>query len=98
MTALDKCWINCLQMTKWLSEQEGDTVELKRQYTKAHGLTLYADDFFCEFSKLENSCSDCPAVRIDRSFDCFNKQYHWEYYRKKYYRKLLELDKKRKQK
>ena len=41
------------------------------------------------------SCSRCPAARIDPSFDCDDTGYSWHINPKAFYKKLLELNKKR---
>ena len=114
MTNLDRCWKNCLRMWKWVSEVYNGTVcvgTLKEEWLADHRFTRDIDNacFFCEyqvdhgggsrFYRGEPFCKHCPGVYVSKSFCCQSyPTYEYETNPKGFYRKLLELDKKRKQK
>lgn len=111
MTKLDRCWKNCLRMWKWVSENRepnDDTDVLKKRWLRQHGFKreIPANCFFCEYYR-ENGggerkyrgdkyCANCPAGYVSKSFSCTSEAYSYENRPKAFYRKLLQLDAKRK--
>ena len=88
-----------------LDDCEKDTAitKLKRQWLADHGFVthLFEDCFFCEYDEEEKSgCCSCPGKLVDPNFGCSENEgdYDWSTHPKAFYRKLLELDKKRRQK
>lgn len=106
---LDETWAECLSMWKWIVEQIENGTNLYRIALKIAWLKKHEYDykklehkcFFCQYNKDVKKptvvrCSNCPAVLVDNEFYCMNSEYHhWEHPRK-FYDKLLELDKQRK--
>ena len=88
------------------------TDEMKREWLENNNFTkpLASDCFFCEYAyklleKTSNhkptriswpECDFCPAAMVNRKFFCFNATYYFDEKPKAFYRKLLELDAKRK--
>ena len=105
---LNQAWTQCLRMWKWIDKQfeesSGVTVSaLKCRWLKENG---YADEcivndcFFCDYD-VENGnglCSLCPGELVNKRFNCENVTYDWYSKPRKFYKKLLELNKKRKAK
>ncbi len=113
MTKLDRCWKNCLRMWKWIAEnwEPNKSIDkMKAVWLKKHGFTraIAADCFFCEYHHNKGGgarkyrggdyCADCPGGYVSKSFDCYSPHYHFYLKPVAFYRKLLELDKKRKAK
>lgn len=104
---LDKTWKECLRMWKWIVKQiDKGTDEsigtLKVQWLDEHGYgnnNIQAGCFFCHYiTEKSEDCSICPGYLVDKKFSCQNKTYDYEYKPKKFYKKLLELDTKRRRK
>ena len=112
MTKLDRCWKNCLWMWKWVSKTYDGTREvatLKDEWLKSHRFRneVEANCFFCEWHNAHGGgnyeyrnitiCKHCPGVYVSKSFCC---QSHFSYKYDEnpvaFYRKLLQLDAKRK--
>lgn len=109
--ALNKTWEECLRMWKWIVERTNnrkyrdDTViYLKRKWLIEHG---YNPDlivhycFFCEAAIADNRilpCDGCPGRKVNSRFQCTNHTYFWKEYPHRFYKKLLELDAKRRSK
>ncbi len=113
MTKLDRTWKNCLRMWKWISEVYNGTfcvATLKEEWLADHRFTrdIDSDCFFCEYHVAQGGgsrfyrdgsfCKHCPAGYVSKSFSCTNPTYNYGHKPKTFYRKLLELDKKRRQK
>ncbi len=78
MKVLDRSWINCLRMWKWVSENLPDgfleSTEgmkdfvidiLKQNWLKKNKFTkeIAQDCFFCDYdNKYKGDCENCPAV------------------------------------
>ncbi len=100
--SLEETWTECLRMWKWIVKRKkaGDprTVGiLKIDWIRKsrHGV-IYASCFFCQFSS-PYSCKECPGKNVSRAFSCCHRDYHYEIHPTKFYKKLVELNKKRKQ-
>lgn len=104
MTKLDKCWINCLRMWKWIAEVYDGLVTvttLKKRWLKAHRFKQRIADycFFCQYAKDAGDnrcngkvgCSHCPARLVSKAFMCTNTTYWWEEEPKAFYRKIVKL-------
>ena len=104
MTELDRCWKNCLRMWKWIANKwkRGDDIEkMKSEWLKLHRFRpVYNGCFFCAYTTT-NDCEDCdlcPGYLVNKRFHCCNETYFYSRHPKAFYRKLLALDKKRRQK
>jgi len=112
MTNLDRTWKNCLRMWKWVSEsweRKKGVTQLKRRWLQDNGFVpeeFHAYCFFCEYAgviedddgdEMEN-CKACPAAMIETGFVCDAQPHSYMHKPKAFYRKLLALDKKRRQK
>jgi hypothetical protein len=110
---LNQTWTLCLKMWKWIAEHwveiEDGVETLKAQWLKDNGYEY--DDwpnsccFFCEYAMQKSSdkdfwecCDFCPGRLVNKRFNCFNKTYCFHMYPLKFYKKLLELNRKRKEK
>ncbi len=63
------------------------------------------DCFFCDYAKTHLSkkpfnpnrlscyCESCPAVKIDKTFDCLANEYHYARNPIKFYKELVRLNK-----
>jgi hypothetical protein len=102
---LNQTWKNCLRMWKWISEEwdcisSADVCQLKRQWMVEYmpGVPLISNCFFCDYDANHNTsmCDHCPGKLVSRSFDCTNRlSYNYVRQPKKFYKKLLQLDAKR---
>ena len=107
---LNQTWKNCLRMWKWIDkvwEFDGAPVEvLKAVWMDDHGFeaTIEEDCFFCEYDVQQgceieediDRCTYCPGVLVNALFHCTRKSYNYAEQPRKFYKKLLELDAKRK--
>ena len=103
---LDETWKHCLQLWKWIAEEikansELGVVELKSKWFKKHDFGhIWGACFFCGWVT-ENpdaaGCASCPGKLVDPEFGCGNPEYCHYNHPIKFYEKLLELDKKRKE-
>ena len=111
---LSKAWSECLRMWKWVAEnheEDEHVLDAKRTWLLQHGYKIYSlenDCFFCEYQKQNagscfdgknESCTKCPARIVNRKFCCErNISYAWHEKPKAFYRKIVQLDKKRRMK
>lgn len=109
---LNKTWKLCLKMWRWIAKEKRNgnelpVIELKGKWTKRHGFkTLICNDcFFCQYAithkmrvKVKGAgCSDCPGTKVDRLFYCENLGCTWDEEPVAFYKKLLALNRKRKE-
>ena len=111
MKVLDRCWINCLRMWKWLSEnlpegflekpeeeREDIVLSLKKQWLEENRFTTYLnqDCFFCAYDREQgNDCTACPGRLVDPNFHCDRKEYSYRHFPSLFYREILVLNAKR---
>ena len=111
MKVLDRSWINCLRMWKWLSENlpEGFLEKpplvksiiidsLKEKWLEKNRFTAYInnDCFFCDYdSKHKNNCTTCPGRSVDPEFHCLDEAYSHKHRPSDFYRQILVLNAKR---
>jgi len=105
---LEQTWRHCLAMWKWIAEevkQEGtwDVYVLKIEWMYKHPQfgRIVAGCFFCQYDYEQGTaaCSQCPGRLVSKSFHCQDhKTYCFSEKPVKFYQKLLELNKKRKEK
>ncbi len=111
MKVLDRAWVNCLRVWKWVSEnlpegfsemskdkKEEIVSHLKRQWLEENQFTVYLnqDCFFCQYDKKhENNCTACPAVLVEQDFHCDADLYSYRHDPRAFYREILVLDAKR---
>ena len=107
---LDVCFDECELMWKWISEQYVKMVghknaqeveKLKRQWLEDNGYgdgLLVHSCFFCEYAAQPNGhiCSHCPGRTVDESFLCYNPFYQYNYYPVKFYEKIKDMNRRRK--
>lgn len=102
---LNQIWKNCLRMWKWIAKvwKPGMDVEsLKNQWLwkRFPELNVNSNCFFCDYQVSKNGftlhCFSCPGILVNKRFNCQNKSYHYRHYPRKFYKKLLQLDAKRK--
>jgi hypothetical protein len=105
---LNQTWKNCLRMWKWIDKtwQLGMDIEaLKEEWLNKYKPQLEIDSncFFCDYEAQHNTneillcCKFCPGKLVSSRFSCMNKTYHYQNHPKKFYKKLLQLDAKRRQ-
>lgn len=101
---LNQTWRECIRMWKWIVKNcDGNSrlVEvLKAQWLKGHGYTkVDSNCFFCEYdgqhTQQEIGCPECPGKLADKRFSCGRVTYSYIDLPKKFLKKLLELDAKR---
>lgn len=104
---LNKTWEECLRMWKWIVKQidagnKSCVAILKHKWLIQHG---YCPDdirsfcFFCQYACDSGSeCSRCPGKIVSKRFDCRCIAYSYNKEPKKFYKKLLQLDAKRRSK
>lgn len=105
---LDESWELCLEMWKWIADnyvKGGFGVgRLKTRWLVDHGFErsdIHLDCFFCEYMDQNRNkptgnpsynCDHCPAVLVERSFQCTKCEYHYICKPVKFYQKLVELN------
>ncbi|KKN01488.1 hypothetical protein LCGC14_1127170 [marine sediment metagenome] len=104
---LNQAWKLCLEQWKWIDKQlDKDSlagiVSLKRQWCRVKEFKdVTADCFFCEYNNQKGSaedrdnCKNCPGRLINRKFYCDNGTYDYNRHPRKFYKKILGLNKKR---
>ena len=93
-------------MWRWIAAQKkrhprAYAGNLKIQWLKKHKEfeTIISDCFFCEYvEKRVGDCDLCPGCKIDKTFDCYNKDYNFESKPIAFYKKILQLNRIRKAK
>lgn len=107
---LAQTWKYCLQMWKDVADeyekynQQIFVSDLKTQWIKNHGFCLqntWSDCFFCDYAnrQKDTSCkTDCPGALVAPHFFCGNSAYNYSTKPRKFYQKLLRMDKKRRKK
>ncbi len=114
MKVLDRCWINCSRMWKWISEnlpegflektneEKEDIVDsLKKQWLEENRFTtpINNDCFFCDYDREhENDCTSCPACLVDHEFHCGAEAYSHRQRPSAFYQRILVLNAKRESK
>lgn len=106
---LNQAWKVCLRMWKWIVEQRqkgrnDDVGDLKdewfeTQQKKYSRIDICAGCFFCEYDVQNNDicdeCLRCPGRLVSKSFNCCHSAYDCYTEQAKFYKKLLQLDAKR---
>jgi len=105
---LEQTWRHCLAMWKWIAEEakQGstwDVYDLKAEWMDKHPQFggIIVSCFFCHYDDEQGcgDCSQCPGRLVDKEFHClYHETYHFPEKPVKFYQKLLELNKKRKEK
>lgn len=100
--SLNDIWRLCLKMWKDIHTTNKLIPDIKRKWMEAHGFSddVRADCFFCEWNDQNeeydtDKCSACPGKLVSKRFSCVNDSYHYRWEPRKFYRKILWLDKKR---
>ena len=104
---LDETWELCLKMWKWIAKNSKgyDVTGLKSQWIEDSEFCENPpvdNCFFCEYNKKRGGgirdgedCHLCPGKRVDKSFNCMERDICYDTYPDKFYKKLKELNKKR---
>jgi len=107
---LNDTWENCLAMWKWIAKNanKASVFMLKARWLHRHGFnanSIFNNCFFCEYAKhhrggagyenMKHGCRNCPGIKVDRSFDCAHKDYNFQRKPAAFYKKIVELNKKR---
>lgn len=103
---LHEAWKLCLKQRKWIAgEIDRDStlcsVGLKYQwFTKfGKGIEPIACCYFCEYdAQFKKDCTHCPGKLVSYRFSCGYKGCIYNRHPRKFYAKLLRLDKKRRTK
>jgi len=100
---LEDTWKYCLQMWAWIAKHRPsrkDIEELKDRWLDEHGFDkdeIEASCFFCLYDS-RGECHNCPAVKVDKTFDCTNEEYNYRLHPHLFYRELKQLNRKRRKK
>ena len=101
---LNETWKLCLKMCKWVAENcgGGELVDcLKDQWCIEHNFVgkkqLTNNCFFCNYVREKGrvDCGFCPGRKVDPEFNCCNREYGYSSKPKTFYKKLVQLNKKR---
>ncbi len=108
MKVLDRAWINCLKMWRWVSKNLPDNfydllyedreeviINLKKKWLGKNRFTLSlnSDCFFCEYDrKHRDDCNSCPAILVDDSFHCRQASYDCFQHPKNFYKQVVFLN------
>lgn len=104
---LEQTWKYCLAMWKWIikegkKDESSGVISLKRRWMIKHPQFSHieADCFFCHYDRGQEgeACLNCPGVLVDKRFSCGENAYDHRTTPAKFYKKLVELNKKRKSK
>lgn len=102
---LNKSWRLCLKhwraIIKEWRKTHTDIATLKDEWLKKNDYEdkINNDCFFCHYDAqfgFGNDCSNCPARKIDKFFNCGHNSYHWSRNPEEFYKKLRALNRKRK--
>ena len=103
---LAQTWEYCLAMWKWVSENYiaglNTVEELKKRWLYENKIRMGwrgLSCFFCDYSNHQKNkaCSkSCPGAKVSPNFDCLNPAYYFTSKPRKFYQKLLRMDRKRK--
>jgi hypothetical protein len=101
---LNETWKLCLQMWKWVAKNYNGSISvnyLKERWCEEHD---FAGDkqpenscFFCDYveERGRDECELCPGRKVDPDFDCYDEKYSFDCKPKEFYKKLVQLNKKR---
>ncbi len=110
--SLNQIWKLCIKMWKYVVEQNKRVISAKEDWLKNNDFELFdvdSDCFFCEWTKqmidkipddydVDNRCQLCPGRLVDKKFDCCGSKYHYLRHPRKFLKKVLVLNKKRRSK
>ena len=101
--SLDETWHYCLEMWKSIAKKApkgllNNIENAKVDWLKKNGfnpLCIISQCFFCDYiSRYDDpSCNNCPGREIDPKFDCIDDRYCYYASPKKFYAKLVKLNK-----
>ena len=108
---LDRVWKETTKMWEWVvdnPDKAEDVSHLKQRYLDSHvrsqvlrrQLEECSDCWLCLYSAWRTpadrySCYCCPGKLVDPDFSCRYTAYDWETKPEEFYKKLLELNRKR---
>ncbi len=99
--SLDETWNLTLEMWKWIVEQlflfDQSTYFLKREWLTDNNynpVELRGVCFFCEYDTTR-VCKNCPGRLVDKTFRCQHPDYHFSRKPEAFYKKLIQLNRKR---
>jgi len=107
--SLDETWHYCLEMWKSIGEKKprggyrlggspNNIHDAKVNWLRENGFDpacIASQCFFCDYiSRYDDpSCNNCPGREIDPKFDCIDDRYCYYASPKKFYAKLVKLNK-----
>lgn len=104
---LNETWLLCLRMWRAIVNypdlNDCNISTLKQRWLYANGFTeidVLHDCFFCDYAidpdLNREDCTGCPGCLVDPLFDCCNGEYYYRYMPIEFRKKLLELNRIRK--
>jgi len=100
--SLDETWKQCLAMWKWVAGHSARGHAFRKAtWLYEHGFKYtHFGCFFCAYAKSKGvrsiECiSRCPARRVDPNFFCTDSEIHFEYHPRRFYHRLVALNKER---
>jgi hypothetical protein len=102
---LNQAWVLCLRQWKWIIKELDESpiqciAALKHKWCLEHRcLEIAALCFFCEYATQQNDegCCNCPGKFVGKQFSCENMTYDYTNEPRRFYKKLLALNQKRKE-
>lgn len=102
-TKLDRTWIDCISLWKWVSKwwllTGIDVVTLKRWWFWRHPFKRRAGGFqrcfFCHYARVPytSGCIErCPGKLVDPKFTCIADEYHYRWHPDKFCAELVRLN------
>ena len=101
--SLERTWTKCMAMWEEMIEKHWKRgmggCDLKDLYLANHRRMAVPRNmcYFCDYAKRRHGCNSCPGRLVDKNFNCEKPSYHYWWKPKAFYRKLVKLNKKRKQ-
>jgi len=103
--SLERTWTKCMAMWEEMIEKHWkrgvNGEDLKDLYLANHRRMAMPRNmcYFCDyaFTRRGHDCNSCPGRLVDKNFDCYKPSYYYQGNPKAFYRKLVKLNKKRKQ-
>ncbi|MHA1167116.1 MAG: hypothetical protein ACTSRU_04800 [Candidatus Hodarchaeales archaeon] len=108
---LKNTWRMCIEMWRYVSKRsipgKNDVENLKKEWLKTRYQGKYScignGCFFCEYGlrswkNRKSTCLNCPGFLVDESFNCMCDDYNYGNEPVKFYKKILELHSKFKDK
>ncbi len=98
---LSQCLDECQRMWWFVSRSNLAVPKAKHEWCKKNGYNIKNSCFFCQFAvnrREENYCIECAGKQIEPGWSCFEPEFHYALYPKKFYKEVKRLNKLHKQK